>query len=85
MGFFETFLFSEITSWKKKTLTSLDNCLTLLSSTGISFQNKRKVLDTIQLLDFTTRVLLPNQLYNDSNLHAHLLDLLELLVEACCS
>ena len=56
MGFFETFPFSEITFWEKKTLTSLDNYLTLFSSTGITFQNKGKVLDTVQLLDITTRV-----------------------------
>ena len=66
-GFSETFPFSKITFWKKKTLTSLDNYSTHLSSTGITFQHG-KVLDTVQLLDITTRVLLPNQLYNDSDL-----------------
>ena len=60
MGFSETFPFSEITFWKKKTFTSLDNYSTLLPSTGITFQNKEKVLDTVQLLDITTRVLFPN-------------------------
>ena len=60
VGFSETFLFSEITFWKKKTLTSLDNYSTHISSTGIAFQNKGKVLDTVQLLDITTRVLLDN-------------------------
>ena len=38
--FSETFLFSEITFWKKKTFTSLDNYSTLLPSTRITFQNK---------------------------------------------
>ena len=60
MGFPETFIFSKITFWKKKTLTSLANYSTLLSLTVITFQNKAKVLDTVQLLDITTRVLLPN-------------------------
>ena len=60
MGFSETFLFSEIIFWEKKILTSLDNYSTYLRSPGIAFQNKGKVLDTVQLLDFTTRVLLPN-------------------------
>ena len=56
-GFSEIFLFSKITFWKKKTLTSLDNYSIHLPSTGITFQNKGKVLDTIQLVDITTRVL----------------------------
>ena len=55
MGFSEIFLFSDITFWKKKTLISLDNYSTHLPSTGITFQNKGKVLDTVQLLDITTR------------------------------
>ena len=59
MGFSETFLFSKITFWKK-TLTSLDNYSTLLPYIGITFQNKGKVLDTVQLLDIATRILLPN-------------------------
>ena len=59
MGFSETFPFSKITFWKKKTLTSLVNYSTNLSSTGITFQ-QGKVLDTVQLLDITTRVLLLN-------------------------
>src|SRR6185437_10992444 len=42
MGFSETFPFSKITFWKKKTLTSLVNYSTHLSSTGITFQNKEK-------------------------------------------
>ena len=42
MGFSETFFFSKITFWKKKTLTSLVNYSTLLSSTGITFQTKEK-------------------------------------------
>ena len=42
MGFSETFPFSKITFWKKKTLTSLVNYSTLTSSTGITFQNKEK-------------------------------------------
>ena len=58
--FLKTFLFLKITFWKKKTLTSLVNYSTFLSSTGITFQDKGKVLDTVQLLDITTRVLLPN-------------------------
>ena len=58
MGFSETFLFLKITLWKKKTLTSLVNYLTLFSLTGITFQDKEKVLDSVQLLDITTRVLL---------------------------
>ena len=33
IGFSETFLFSKITFWKKKTLTSLDNYSTPLPST----------------------------------------------------
>ena len=37
MGFSETFLFSKITFWKKKTLTSLDNYSAHLPSTGITF------------------------------------------------
>ena len=40
--FKETFLFLKITFWKKKTLTSLVNYSTLLSSTEITFQNKEK-------------------------------------------
>ena len=40
--FFETFLFSKITPWKRKTLTSLVNYSTLLLSTGITFQDKGK-------------------------------------------
>ena len=59
-GFSETFLFSKITFWKKKTLTSLDNYSTHLPSTGITFHNKGKVLGIVQLLDITARVLLPN-------------------------
>jgi len=55
--FLRHFLFFEITFRKKKTLTSLDNYSTTLPSTGIAFQNKGKVLDTIQLLDITIRVL----------------------------
>ena len=58
MGFSETFLFLKITLWKNKTLTSLVNYLTLFSLTGITFQDKGKVLDSVQLLDITTRVLL---------------------------
>ena len=58
MGFSEIFIFSEITFWKKKTLTSLDNYSISLPYTGITFQNKGKVLNTVQLLDITTRVLL---------------------------
>ena len=50
------FFFSKITFWKKKTLTSLVNYLTLLPSSRVTFQNKGKVLDTVQLLDITTRV-----------------------------
>ena len=57
MGFSEIFLFSEITFWEKKILTSLDNYLTYLPPNGITFQSKRKVLDTIQLVDITTRLL----------------------------
>ena len=57
MGFSEIFLFSDITFWKKKTLTSLDNYSTLLPSIGIAFHNKGKLLDTVHI---TTRVLLPN-------------------------
>ena len=57
MGFSETFPFSKITFWKKKTLTSLDNYSTSLPSTRITFQNKGKVLDTVQLLDVTIQVL----------------------------
>ena len=41
-------------------LISLDNYSTLFPSIGITFQNKGKVLDTVKLLDITTRVLLPN-------------------------
>ena len=41
-GFSETFPFSKITFWKKKTLTSLVNYSTHLSSTRITFQNKKK-------------------------------------------
>ena len=59
----ETFLFSEITFWKKKTLTSHDNYSINLPFTGITFQNKGNVLNTVQLLDFITRVQLSNQLY----------------------
>ena len=62
-GFSETFLFSKITFWKKKTLTSLDNYSIHLPFTGITFQNKGNVLNTVQLLNFITRVLLSNQLY----------------------
>ena len=38
----ETFLFSKITLWKKKTLTSLVNYSTLYSWIEITFQNKEK-------------------------------------------
>ena len=55
--FKETFLFLKITFWKKKTLTSLVNYSTFLSLTGITFQEQGKVLDIVQLLDITTRVL----------------------------
>jgi len=58
MGFSETFLFSKITFWKKKTLTFLGNYSTHLPSTGITFLDKGKVLDTVPLFDITTRVLL---------------------------
>ena len=43
-GFLRDIPFSKITFWKKKTLTSLVNYSTLLSSTGITFQNKEKYL-----------------------------------------
>ena len=59
MGFSETFLFLKITFWKKKTLTSLVNYSTFLSLTRVTFQEQGKVLDTVQLLDITTRVLFP--------------------------
>ena len=59
-GIFLRYIFSEITFWKKKTLTSLDNYSTHLPYTGITFHYKGKLLDTIQLLDITTRVLLRN-------------------------
>ena len=42
MGFSETFLFSKKLHSGKKTLTPLVNYSTLLSSTGITFQNKEK-------------------------------------------
>ena len=41
-GFSEIFPFSKIIFWKKKTLTCLVNYSTLLSPTGITFQNKEK-------------------------------------------
>ena len=77
--------FSMITFWKKKTLTSLVNYSTLYSWTEITFQEDGKVLDIVQLLDITTRELSSKKLYQDSNLHVYHLDLLELLVEPCCS
>ena len=58
--FLRHFFFPKITFCKKKTLTSLDNYSIHLLLTGFTFQNKGKVLDTVQLLDITTRVLLPN-------------------------
>ena len=77
MGFSETFLFSKITFWKKKTLTSLANYSTLFSSTGMTFQCKEKY--SILQLEYSFL----NRLYNDLGLHAHRLDLLEFLVDAC--
>ena len=63
-GFSEIFPFSKITFWKEKTLTSLVNYSTLLSSTGITFQNKEKYsthynysilqLEYLFLTNFTT-------------------------------
>ena len=55
--FKETFLFLKITFWKKKTLTSPVNYSTFLSLTGITFQEQGKILEIVQLLDITTRVL----------------------------
>ena len=60
--FLRHFFFLRLHSRKKKTLTSLVNYSTLLPFTGITFQDKGKVLDTLQLIDITTRVLPPNQL-----------------------
>ena len=58
--FKEAFLFLRLHSGKRKTLTSLVNYSTFLSLTGITFQSKGKVLDIVQLLDITTRVLFSN-------------------------
>ena len=63
-------------SGKKKTLTSLDIYSTHLPSSRITFQNKGKVLDIVQLLDIT----FSSTHYNISinvDLYAHLLDLLD--------
>ena len=57
MGFSETFPFSKITFWKKKTLTSLVNYSILLFFNWDYNPEQGKVLDTVQLLDITTRVL----------------------------
>ena len=77
---FKEIPFSEITFWKKKTLTSLVDYSTLLSLTRITFQNKGKYLtqykySTLQLEYF----FLPN-FTKDSGLHAHFLA----SWEACC-
>ena len=54
--FSETFLFLRLHSGKRKHSHPLTNYSTLHPTTGITFQNKGKVLDTVQLLDITTRV-----------------------------
>ena len=83
-GFSETFLFSKITFWKKKTLTSRVNYSTLLSSTEITFQNKEKYSTQYNYSILQLEYFFLLKLYNDSDLHAQC-HLLELLVDACCS
>ena len=54
-GFSKIFLISEIIFRKKKTLTTTRLIFLLL---GLHSRIKEKVLDTVQLLDITIRVLL---------------------------
>ena len=70
---------------KEKTLTSLDNYSTSLPSTGITFQDKGKYSTQYSYSILQLEYFFPNYHYNNSNMHAHRLDLLELLVDACCS
>ena len=68
--FKETFLFLNITFWKKKTLTSLVNYSILLSLTRITFQNKEKYSTQYNYSILQLEYFFPN---NNSGLHAHFL------------
>ena len=73
MGFSETILFLRDYILEKEN-THIPS--QLLDSSFLDWDNileQGKVLDTVQLLYITTRVLLPNYLYSDSGLHAHFL------------
>ena len=71
--------------WEKKTLTSLVDYLTHFSLTGITFQNKDKYSTQYNYSILQLEYFFLTKLYNDSDLHTHRLDLLELLVDVCCS
>ena len=58
--------------------------MTLFSLTGITFQNKDKYSTQYNYSTLQLEYLFLTKLYNDSDLHAHCLDLLEFLVNACC-
>jgi len=55
--FLKYFFLLRLHSGKRKHSHPLTNYSTLLPSTGFTFQNKGKVLDTVQLLDIPIRVL----------------------------
>ena len=78
----ETFLFWDYIL-EKKTLTSLVDYSTPFSLTGITFQNKDKYSTQYNYSTLQLEYLFLTKLYNDSDMHAHRLDLLELLVDAC--
>jgi len=61
--------FSKITFWKKKILTFLVNYSTLLSLTGITFQNKEKYSTQYNYSILQLEYFFLLELYNDSNLH----------------
>ena len=70
---------------EKKTLTSLVDYSTPFSLTGITFQNKDKYSTQYNYSTLQLEYFLLHNFTNDSGLHACCLDLLELLVDACCS
>ena len=58
--------------------------MTLFSLTGITFQNKDKYSTQYNYSTLQLEYLFLTKIYKDSDMHAHRLDLLELLVDACC-
>ena len=56
--------------------------MTLFSLTGITFQNKDKYSTQYDYSTLQLEYIFLTKLYNDSDLHAHRMDLLELLVDA---